>query len=128
MSFYYSIRLLNKTFFGYYRGPKRKIIELHLPEVKYYIILTFLTFFGIFLGYLAFDIFAGMGSVFFTDAILQRNILIMENELLPFWMKELPLMGSFIGIIVFDFFNKRGLSHLNLYFNDFILDKFLKIS
>jgi NADH-ubiquinone oxidoreductase chain 5 len=127
MSFYYSVRLLNKTFFGYYRGPKKKIVELHQPEIKYYFILTFLTFFGIFFGYIAFDTFNGMGNNFFTDAILQKNIIIMENELLPFWMKELPLLGSCLGIFIFDRLNKTGLSSLNFYFNNFLLDKFFKM-
>ena len=62
-----------------------------------------------------------MGNNFFTDAILQKNIIIMENELLPFWMKELPLLGSCLGIFIFDRLNKTGLSSLNFYFNNFIL-------
>jgi proton-translocating NADH-quinone oxidoreductase chain L len=96
---FYSFRLLYFVFFGTYRGSKKA--RSLIKEIPYImcIPLIFLSFGSIFLGYLLSDIFIGLGSCFFSDSIfiLNENQLMVETKFLPFYIKIIPTVFTFIG-------------------------------
>lgn len=95
---FYSMRLISLTFLSYPNASKVVYINTHdAPFVLVIIPLTILSLFAIFFGYIARDLFVGMGSDFasFTHP---SHVSLVEAEFgLPIFIKLLPAIGTFFG-------------------------------
>jgi NADH-ubiquinone oxidoreductase chain 5 len=100
-SAYYSIRFIYFVFFNSYRGSILFKEGLHNPSLKYLFILGFLCIISIFGGFLFFDFFYGNASEFYKGSFVINKTIVFENEALPFVVKQLPLIFSILGILVF---------------------------
>lgn len=98
---FYSLRLLHLTFFSSSSNSIRSIVE-HAHESPLYMLIAFvpLALGSIFWGYLAKDIFIGMGSDFWQTSIylLPQNYTLVEAEFLPLNIKILPFLLSMLGV------------------------------
>ena len=125
-SFYYSLRLLDYVFLGSFRGNKKNIVDIHQPSNKYYFLLSILCLFSIFFGYFSFDLFFGTASQFFNNAIYLDKNIVMDNELLPFYIKEAPLFLVIVGLFRYEYMFTLYTSTKN-YFNNYKINKFFKM-
>jgi NADH-ubiquinone oxidoreductase chain 5 len=69
--------------------------------------LFILSIFSIFSGYLFKDMFIGLGTTFWNNAIFvsTKSKLVSDCEFLPNYIKIFPLIFSFLGIFFILFFN-----------------------
>ena len=96
----YSIRSLYLTFLGYPNGPKINYQNIHEAPLIMAIPLVILAVFSIFFGYVTKDLFVGMGTDFYNNALFihpNHSILVDTEFGLPLSMKFLPLIGSLLG-------------------------------
>jgi NADH-ubiquinone oxidoreductase chain 5 len=79
---FYSFRLICLVFLGYPNGQKSSYLNSHESNIATIIPLLILALFSIFFGYIFSDLFVGMGSDFFKNAIFihPNNISIVEAE------------------------------------------------
>ena len=92
----YSIRSLYLTFLGYPNGPKINYQNIHEAPLIMAIPLVILAVFSIFFGYVTKDLFVGMGTDFYNNALFihpNHSILVDTEFGLPLSMKFLPLIG-----------------------------------
>jgi NADH-ubiquinone oxidoreductase chain 5 len=64
--------------------------------------LFFLSINSIFFGFINKDLFVGMGTDTWQnsiDVISTKNLLILESEFLPYYIKSMPLLFSLLGIL-----------------------------
>ena len=97
---FYSFRLISLVFFSVPNGPKSTYLNVHEANTLVIIPLTILSIFSIFFGYLFSDLFVGIGSDFFGNAIFisPNNISLVEAEFsLPLIYKLLPTILSIAG-------------------------------
>ena len=78
---------------------KQIVLNIHEENIILTIPLIILSFFSIFSGYLFKDLFIGLGSNFFGGSIFiyPDNLKICFAEFLPFYIKLVPLVFSFVG-------------------------------
>jgi NADH-ubiquinone oxidoreductase chain 5 len=109
----YSFRLIYYVFYSPNNSYKNIIKHSHESPLAMTIPLFILSFGSIFSGYLMKDFFVGLGSDFFIDAIfiLPDNLINIDAEFMPYYIKLLPtvlsLSGVFLGIFLlkqFEFF------------------------
>jgi NADH-ubiquinone oxidoreductase chain 5 len=64
--------------------------------------LFFLCFNSVFFGYFFKDVFVGLGvdTWFNSFNYYSKNILFLESEFLPFYIKNIPLFFSLIGVFL----------------------------
>ena len=97
---YYSTRLIAMTFLRPANG--NKVVYEHVHEVTLLmgIPLIVLSFTSIFLGYATRDMFIGLGSDFWGNALftLPTNQYMIEAEWLDASVKMIPLIFSFSGV------------------------------
>lgn len=95
---FYSMRLISLTFLSYPNASKTVYVNTHdAPFALVIIPLTILSLFAIFFGYIAKDLFVGIGSDFasFTHP---SHVSLVEAEFgLPLFIKLLPAIGTFFG-------------------------------
>jgi NADH-ubiquinone oxidoreductase chain 5 len=90
----YSARLLYYTFLTQPRGPKASYISSHEAPPVMAVPMAILALFAIFLGYLGQDLFIGMGSSLWNNALFQHPSHVIEAEFsVPVSFKVLPLIG-----------------------------------
>jgi len=110
---FYSLRLLSLTFLTYPNGPKINYLStheadpsggLHTKGVEAPLImaipLVILAIISIFFGYLARDLFVGVGSDFWGNSLFvhPNHVSLIEAEFgIPLLYKLLPLIGSLFG-------------------------------
>ncbi len=97
---FYSFRLISLVFLTVPNGPKQSYLKSHEANLAVIIPLFILALFSIFFGFVFSDLFVGMGTDFFGNAIFIKpnNISIVEAEFsLPILIKLLPAILSFIG-------------------------------
>jgi NADH-ubiquinone oxidoreductase chain 5 len=96
---YYSIRLLAMTFLRPANGNKYFYEHAHEAPLAMGIPLFLLSFGSIFIGYLSRDMFVGMGSDFWGNALYTKpsRQFILEAEWLDTSVKLIPLVFSFSG-------------------------------
>ena len=99
---YYSVRLLSLVFLAVPNGSKSNYDNSHEANVPVILSLLVLAIFSIFIGYLASDLFTGIGSDFFGNSlfILPNNISLIDTEfsINPI-IKLLPLICTIIGAV-----------------------------
>ena len=97
---FYSFRLICLVFLTVPNGPKQSYLNAHEANNKVIIPLFLLALFSIFFGFIFSDLFVGMASDFFSNAIFIKpnNISLIEAEFsLPLLIKLLPALLSLFG-------------------------------
>jgi proton-translocating NADH-quinone oxidoreductase chain L len=106
---FYSIRLFYLTFISKPNGPKVSIELAHDAPPLMAIPLMILAIASMFIGYISKDLFIGLGTDFFQNAItiLPSHLLYVDSEFLPVHIKLLPLVftlaGASIGWVIYHF-------------------------
>nr|YP_009498166.1 NADH dehydrogenase subunit 5 [Lactifluus volemus]AWX52873.1 NADH dehydrogenase subunit 5 [Lactifluus volemus] len=148
---FYSFRLICLVFLSVPNGPKQSYLNAHEANNKVIIPLFLLALFSIFFGFILSDLFVGMASDFFSNAIFMKpnNISLIEAEFsLPLIIKLLPaflslfgaslaiflyhkspifiidLTDNIIGQKIYTFFN--GKYFFDIIYNNYIINKGLK--
>jgi NADH-ubiquinone oxidoreductase chain 5 len=149
---FYSFRLICLVFLTVPNGPKQSYLNSHEANNKVIIPLFLLALFSIFFGFIFSDLFVGMASDFFSNAIFIKpnNISLIEAEFsLPLIIKLLPALLSLfgaslaiflyhksptfiidftdnlIGQKIYTFFN--GKYFFDIIYNNYIINKGLKL-
>jgi NADH-ubiquinone oxidoreductase chain 5 len=141
---FYSLRLLSLVFFSFPNANKISYFKTHEANFNVILPLLLLSLASIFVGFICKDLFVGIGTDFFANAIFihPNNIYLVEAEfdLNPF-IKLLPALATFVGAfsayisynflpyinyiyynkVLYDFFNGK-------YYFDIIYNKFIVIS
>lgn len=97
---FYSFRLISLTFFTVPNAPKGDYLHAHEAPMIIVIPLVILSIMSIGFGYVAKDLFVGIGSDFLSTALFQHpdHISLVEAEFgLPLILKLLPAIGSLFG-------------------------------
>ena len=97
---FYSLRLVSLTFFTVPNAPKGDYLHTHEAPTIIVIPLVILSIMSIAFGYVAKDLFVGVGSDFLSGALFQHpnHVSLIEAEFgLPTFFKLLPAIGSFFG-------------------------------
>lgn len=130
---FYSTRLIFFTFLSETNAYKNVIIHAHDAPFKMALPLAILALGSIFIGYLTKDMFIGLGSHFWNNAIYvhPHNIQMIDAEFLPTFFKLLPVIFSMFGLLLalflyqfnFKFFYQLKTSNIGLYFYNFLNKK-----
>ena len=121
---FYSLKLIYMTFLSNPNGFKNSIQEAHDAPFPMAFPLATLGLASVFIGYLTKDMFIGLGSPFWNNAIfiLPENLNIIDAEFIPVFVKWIPffasISGSFFSIFLYHFFS-RSLSKLYISSNFF---------
>ena len=96
---FYSWRLIYLTFLSRPNGYKKVLINAVEPDKTMRGVLFILAIGSIFVGYFTRDMFIGMGSSFFRNAIFihPKNLLLIEAEFIPVYIKLIPVCFSISG-------------------------------
>ena len=97
---FYSFRLISLTFYTVPNAPKGDYLHAHEAPMIIVIPLVILSIMSIGFGYVAKDLFVGIGSDFLSTALFQHpeHISLVEAEFgLPLLLKLLPAIGSLFG-------------------------------
>ena len=96
---FYSFRLAHLTFLSEPNGYKPVIMNAHDSPIRMSLPLAILAIPSIFIGYLSKDMFIGMGTNFWGNAlfILPENMNMIDAEFIPQIYKLLPVCCSLIG-------------------------------
>ena len=149
---FYSFRLICLVFLTVPNGPKQSYLNVHEANNKVIIPLFLLALFSIFFGFIFSDLFVGMASDFFGNALFIKpnNISLIEAEFsLPLIIKLLPallslfgaslaiflyhysptfiidLTDNFLGQKLYTFFNGKYL--FDIIYNNYIINKGLEL-
>jgi NADH-ubiquinone oxidoreductase chain 5 len=109
----YSLRLIYFTFLTKANGFKSTYKQSHDAPFFMFISLFVLAFFSIFFGFFFKDLFIGLGTDVWINAIgndlTNINLILLESEFLNFLIKNIPflftLIFSILSVIFFLFFN-----------------------
>ncbi len=98
---FYSIRLLYITFLTETNSFKSIIINAHDAPIRMSLPLFFLSIGSIFIGYLSRDLFIGLGTDSWKNALFFHpiNYSLIDAEFLPIFIKILPVLLSIIGLL-----------------------------
>ena len=149
----YSVKVLYLTFLTNPNGPLVNYKQAHEGNIYMSLPLIILAIFSIFFGYLAKDMFIGLGSGFFSDNSLfihpSHEIMLDTEFAVPTIFKILPLLFtilfsvisillseffpkllivfkfSSLGYNIFSFFNQRF--YIELFYNKYITGYVLKL-
>lgn len=97
---FYSFRLVSLTFFTTPNASKGDYLHAHEAPMIIVIPLVILSIMSIVFGYIAKDMFVGVGTDFLSTSLYQHpdHITLIEAEFgLPLLMKLLPAIGSVFG-------------------------------
>jgi len=96
---FYSMRLIALVFLNNSNGSRINIINAHEGSWLMTLPLFILAFLSISVGFLSRDVFLGMGSPFWANAIfiLPLNNIVVDSEFLDLKFKLLPLVLSLFG-------------------------------
>lgn len=107
---FYSFRLIYFTFISNPNGFKNAMQTAHDAPLPMAIPLFILCIGSIFVGYLTKDLFIGLGTPFWNNAIFiaPDNLTMIDAEFIPTHIKWLPviisLLAAGLSIIIFHFF------------------------
>lgn len=97
---FYSFRLISMTFLTTPNAPKGDYEHTHEQPLIVVIPYVILSLLAIFFGYIAKDLYVGVGSDFLSSALFihPSHITLIEAEFsLPLFYKLLPAIGSMLG-------------------------------
>jgi len=97
---FYSIRLAFLTFLSETNGFKPTVRNVHDSPFFICLPLGILAFPSIFIGFLAKDMFVGIGSDFWSNALFihPTNFNLFEADVIPHFFKLLPVIFSILGM------------------------------
>jgi len=149
----YSVKVLYLTFLANPNGPIVNYKNAHEGDIFMSLPLIILAVFSIFFGYVAKDIFIGLGTSFFADNSLfihpNHEIMLDTEFAVPTLFKLLPLIFTIslsiifiitseflpkllvhfklsrLGYHIYSFFNQRFL--VEMFYNRYITDLILKL-
>jgi NADH-ubiquinone oxidoreductase chain 5 len=107
---FYSFRLIYLTFISNPNGFKSAMQNAHDAPLPMAIPLFILCIGSIFVGYLTKDLFIGLGTPFWNNAIFiaPENLTMIDAEFIPTYIKWLPvivsLLAAGLSTIIFHFF------------------------
>jgi len=122
---FYSIRLIYLTFLKITNADKDIISAAHESDMLIMLPLFILAFGSIFVGFLAKDLFLGIGVDTWNHALFQlvSHNSSIEAEFLSFYIKLIPLIfslaGVFLAIILYDVYEIKFVNlvyYKNLYY------------
>lgn len=122
---FYSFRLIWFTFYVKPNGFKKIYSNIHEAPFFMFIPMFFLSLNSIFFGYFFKDLFIGIGSNTWLNSFnyFSKNILILESEFLPFYIKNIPFFFSLFGIfLVYLFYNYSKLFNYIFFFKKFYIN------
>jgi NADH-ubiquinone oxidoreductase chain 5 len=127
---FYSFRLLFLTFISENNAYKSVMKNVHESSWVMIMPLMVLVFGSIFVGYLAKDLFLGLGSDAFLNSIYvhPKNLIFIDAEFIPYNIKLIPVIFSFSGIILcflFYGFLIKFNAFLNIVYNQHL--QFIKV-
>lgn len=98
---FYSFGLIFLTFLGKANWNKKVVERSHEPSAVMLIPLILLAIPSVFLGYVLKDMFLGLGTQFWDGSLvtLSQNQIFVEAEFLPWYIKIIPVLGSFLGLV-----------------------------
>ena len=99
---FYSFRLISLVFLTYPNAPKESYNNSHESKLAVVLPLIILSLFSIFFGFIFSDLFVGIGSDFFKNAIFihPNSISLVEAEFsINPLLKLLPALFSLLGMI-----------------------------
>lgn len=121
---FYSFRLISLTFLTYPNANKNTYINIHEASIAVIIPLTILSLLAIFFGYIAKDIFVGIGSDFFSDSLFTHpnNINVIEAEFgSPLIFKLFPMIITILSAtLAFYLYNYQSIYVSNLTNNKYM--------
>ena len=130
---FYSTRLIYFAFLSETNAHKNVILHAHDAPFKMALPLGILALGSIFIGYLTKDMFIGLGTHFWNNAIFihPQNIQMIDAEFLPTLFKLLPIIFSMFGLFLaiylyhfnFKIFYQFKISNFGLYFYNFLNKK-----
>lgn len=94
---FYSIRLVYLCFLSSPNGYRPVIVNAHESSILISLPLGVLAIPSIFLGYIIKDVFIGLGSPFWANAIFMLPSNSLDAEFLPSFIKLLPVFLSVFG-------------------------------
>ena len=96
---FYSFRLIYYTFLTNPNGPKKVYEKVHEGSSTMMFPLVILALGSIFVGYLAKDFMIGLGTHFWGNSlwVLSSNVVQLEAEFSPWWVKMIPTVVSILG-------------------------------
>nr|YP_009693728.1 NADH dehydrogenase subunit 5 [Inonotus obliquus]BBN21254.1 NADH dehydrogenase subunit 5 [Inonotus obliquus] len=97
---FYSFRLISLVFLTSPNGPRSTYVNIHEAKIAVVIPLLILSLFSIFFGFVFSDLFVGIGTDFFGNALYihPNNISLVEAEFsMNIGLKLLPSILSIIG-------------------------------
>lgn len=99
---FYSFRLIYVTFLSSPNGFKNAIQNAHDAPLPMAAPLFLLCLGSIFVGYLTKDLFIGLGTPFWNNAIFIKgeNLIMIDAEFIPVYIKWLPVIVSLSGAIL----------------------------
>jgi NADH-ubiquinone oxidoreductase chain 5 len=109
---FYSMRLAFLTFLSEPNGYKPVLIGAHDAPIRMALPLLILSVPSIFIGYLSRDLFIGLGSCFWNNAlfVLPPNLNAIDAEFIPHFFKVLPvclsLFGASLALFLYTFSSK----------------------
>lgn len=130
---FYSFRLFYLTFYTKTNSNRLIMGNLHEASLFMFIALFILCFGSIFFGFLAKDIYSGLGNdiLGYGFGFLQNDVFILEAEYLNVFIKNLPFIFSIIGFFLsifvmfkfalfcFSSFFVKKITSFRLFFIDF---------
>jgi NADH-ubiquinone oxidoreductase chain 5 len=109
---FYSMRLAFLTFLSEPNGYKPVLIGAHDAPIRMALPLLILSIPSIFIGYLSRDLFIGLGSCFWNNAlfVLPPNLNAIDAEFIPHFFKLLPvclsIFGASLALFLYTFLSK----------------------
>ena len=106
---FYSFRLVFLTFVVNYNGEKKSFKGIHEGDWRLLIPLFVLSWGSIFVGFLFKDMIIGIGTPFWNNALYEdmNNLVLIEAEFLPVWIKMLPVglsvVRAFLSFVFYCF-------------------------
>lgn len=114
---FYSFRLISMTFLTYPNASKKIYESAHDASIYSMIPMATLSILAIFFGYIARDLFVGMGTDFASSSLFTHpsHISLIEAEVIPSYFKLLPTVLSFgAAYLAYYIYNKSPRSAIEL--------------
>ena len=118
---FYSIRLIYLTFIKINNSNNNTVSNAHESSSIMLIPLLILCVGSIFVGYVAKDLFLGLGVDTWNNSLFQlvTHISFFESEFLPFYIKLIPFIYSMLGVLT-------AVMFYNVYEDKFVTLNFYK--